>query len=144
MTPRQIELVRSSFAAVEPIADAAATIFYRRLFDLDPAVRALFTATDMAVQRRNLMQTLTVVVRGLDRLEGLVPAVEALGRRHAGYGVKADDFETVGAALLDTLEEGLGDAFTAETRDAWAAAYGILASVMIGAGEAAGQATAAA
>lgn len=148
MTPRQIELVRSSFAAVEPIADVAATIFYRRLFDLDPAVRLLFAATDMAGQRRNLMQTLTVVVRGLDRLDALVPAVEALGRRHAGYGVKAEDFETVGAALLDTLEEGLGDAFTAETRDAWAAAYGILASVMIGAGEAAtvaaGQATAAA
>ena len=137
MTPRQIELVRSSFAAVEPIADVAATIFYRRLFDLDPAVRALFAATDMAAQRRNLMQTLTVVVRNLDRLEGIVPAVEALGRRHAGYGVRAEDFDTVGAALLATLAEGLGDAFTAETHDAWAAAYGILASVMIGAADAA-------
>jgi len=147
MTPRQIELVRSSFANVEPIADVAATIFYRRLFDLDPSVRALFTATDMAAQRRNLMQTLTVVVRGLDRLDALVPAVEALGRRHGRYGVKPEDFETVGAALLDTLGEGLGDAFTLETRDAWAAAYGILASVMIGAAEPAadaGEATAAA
>ena len=146
MTPRQIELVRSSFAAVEPIADVAATIFYRRLFDLDPAVRLLFAATDMPAQRRNLMQTLTVVVRALDRLETVVPAVEALGRRHSGYGVRAEDFETVGAALLDTLEEGLGDAFTGETRDAWAAAYGILASVMIGAAAsaAAGEATAAA
>ena len=146
MTPRQIELVRSSFAAVEPIADVAATIFYRRLFDLDPAVRQLFAATDMPAQRRNLMQTLTVVVRALDRLETVVPAVEALGRRHGGYGVRAEDFETVGAALLDTLEEGLGDAFTIETRDAWAAAYGILASVMIAsaASAAEGEATAAA
>jgi len=133
MTPRQIELVRSSFAAVEPIADVAATIFYRRLFDLDPSVRSLFAATDMPAQRRNLMQTLTVVVRALDRLDTVVPAVEALGRRHDRYGVRPEDFETVGAALLDTLEEGLGDAFTDETRDAWAAAYGILASVMIGA-----------
>lgn len=136
MTPHQIALVRESFAKVEPIADVAATIFYRRLFDLDPSVRALFAATDMAGQRRNLMQTLTVVVRGLDRLDTIVPAVEALGRRHGTYGVRAEDFETVGAALLDTLEEGLGDAFTPETRDAWATAYGILASVMIGAGAA--------
>jgi nitric oxide dioxygenase len=133
MTPRQIELVRSSFAAVEPIADIAATIFYRRLFDLDPSVRALFSATDMAGQRRNLMQTLAVVVRGLDHLDAIVPAVEALGRRHATYGVRPFDFETVGAALLETLEEGLGAAFTAETRDAWATAYGILAGVMMAA-----------
>jgi hemoglobin-like flavoprotein len=134
MTPRQIELVRSSFAVVEPIADAAATIFYCRLFDLDPSVRALF-ATDMTAQRRMLMQTLTMVIRSLDRLEKVVPAVEALGRRHTGYGVRPGDFETVGTALLDTLEEALGPSFTIETRDAWAAAYGILASVMIGAGE---------
>ena len=134
MTPHQIQLVRESFAIVEPIADTAATIFYRRLFDLDPDLRALFP-TDLTNQRRNLMQTLTVVVRNLDRLEGILPAVEALGRRHAGYRVRADDFETVGAALLDTLGEGLGDAFTAEVRAAWAAAYGLLASVMIGAAE---------
>jgi nitric oxide dioxygenase len=137
MTPRQIQLVRETFAIVEPIADTAATIFYRRLFDLDPDLRALFP-TDLTNQRRNRMQTLSVVVRNLDRLEGILPAVEALGRRHAGYRVRPDDFETVGAALLDTLEEGLGDAFTVEARGAWAAAYGLLASVMIGAGQAAG------
>lgn len=134
MTPRQKELVRESFAMVEPIADAAATIFYDRLFALDPNLRKLFAATDMAAQRKNLMQTLTVVVRGIDRLENLVPAVEALGKRHAGYGVRAEDFETVGAALLDTLEVGLGEAFTTETRDAWLAAYGILAGVMMSGG----------
>jgi len=75
MTPRQKDLVKSSFAAVEPIADVAASIFYDRLFALDPEVRRLFAATDMAAQRKNLMQTLTVVVRGIDRLENLVPAV---------------------------------------------------------------------
>jgi nitric oxide dioxygenase len=134
MTPRQIQLVRETFAAVEPIADAAATIFYRRLFDLDPDLRALFPS-DLTAQRRNLMQTLTVVVRNLDRLEGILPAVEALGRRHAGYRVRADDYETVGAALLDTLEEGLAEAFTPDVRAAWAAAYGLLASVMTGAAD---------
>lgn len=134
MTPRQIQLVRETFAAVEPIADTAATIFYRRLFDLDPDLRALFPS-DLTAQRRNLMQTLTVVVRNLDRLDGILPAVEALGRRHAGYRVRADDYETVGAALLDTLEEGLAAAFTPEVRAAWTAAYGLLASVMIGAAD---------
>lgn len=133
MTPRQIQLVRDTFAIVEPIADTAATIFYRRLFDLDPDLRALFPI-ELTAQRRNLMQTLTVVVRNLDRLDGILPAVEALGRRHAGYRVRPDDFETVGAALLDTIEEGLGAAFTIEVRAAWAAAYGLLAGVMIEAG----------
>jgi len=143
MTPRQIQLVRETFAAVEPIADTAATIFYRRLFDLDPDLRALFPS-DLTAQRRNLMQTLTVVVRNLDRLEGILPAVEALGRRHAGYRVRRDDYETVGAALLDTLGEGLGDAFTMEVRSAWTAAYGLLASVMIEASEGVGDAEGAA
>ena len=142
MTPRQIQLVRESFGRVAPIADVAATIFYDRLFALDPGLRRLFAATDMAEQRKKLMQTLAVVVANLDRLEGIVPAVEALGRRHSGYGVSASDFETVGAALLDTLEIGLKPDFTAETREAWATAYGLLASVMISAGEAAAEAEA--
>lgn len=130
MTPRQQTLIRESWAQVAPIADAAATIFYDRLFELDPSLRTLFSRTDMAGQRRNLMQTLAVVVASIDRLETIVPAVEALGRRHAGYGVEAAHFETVGQALLDTLAIGLGEGFTTEVRDAWATAYGILAGVM--------------
>jgi hemoglobin-like flavoprotein len=130
VTPRQQTLIRESWAQVAPIADAAATIFYDRLFELDPSLRRLFARTDMAGQRRNLMQTLAVVVASIDRLESIVPAVEALGRRHAGYGVGAAHFETVGQALLDTLAVGLGEDFTAEVRDAWATAYGILADVM--------------
>ena len=130
MTPRQQTLIRESWAQVAPIADAAATIFYDRLFELDPSLRRLFSRTDMAGQRRNLMQTLAVVVASIDRLESIVPAVEALGRRHAGYGVEAAHFETVGQALLDTLAVGLGEDFTTEVRDAWATAYGILAGVM--------------
>ena len=143
MTPRQKDLVKSSFAAVEPIADVAASIFYDRLFALDPEVRRLFAATDMAAQRKNLMQTLTVVVRGIDRLENLVPAVEALGRRHTTYGVNPEHFETVGVALIDTLRIGLGELFDNETQEAWTAAYTILATVMIGAGKAASEAAAA-
>jgi hemoglobin-like flavoprotein len=135
MTPTEIDLIRGSWRSVEPIADVAATLFYDRLFELDPAVRRLFRRTDMESQRRNLMQTLAVVVKGIDRLDDLAPAVQALGRRHAGYGVRAAHYDTVGAALLWTLEAGLGEAFTAETRAAWAGAYGTLASVMIAAAE---------
>ncbi len=131
MTPTDIDRIRASWAAVEPIADAAAGLFYGRLFELDPAIERLFRRTDMPAQRKVLMQTLTVVVKSLDKLEQIVPAVQALGRRHAGYGVREEHYATVGAALLWTLEQGLGDAFTPEVRDAWADAYGILASVMI-------------
>jgi hemoglobin-like flavoprotein len=130
VTPRQETLIRESWARVAPIADTAATIFYDRLFELDPSLRSMFSRTDMASQRRNLMQTLGVVVASVDRLDKIVPAVEALGRRHAGYGVQAAHFETVGQALLDTLGIGLGEGFTTEVRDAWATAYGILAGAM--------------
>lgn len=133
MTPNQQQLIQASFAQVAPIADQAAIIFYDRLFELDPSIRPMFAHTDMAAQRRNLMQTLTVVVKSIGRLETIVPAVEALGRRHAGYGVQPSHFATVGAALLDTLAIGLGESFTPEVRDAWATAYGILADVMLGA-----------
>jgi hemoglobin-like flavoprotein len=135
MTPRQQNLIKESFGMVAPIADQAALIFYDRLFELDPSLRRLFAHTDMAAQRKNLMQTLTVVVKSIDKLETIVPAVEALGARHAGYGVTPAMFATVGQALLDTLSVGLGDAFTPETRNAWIDAFTILSSVMIGAME---------
>jgi hemoglobin-like flavoprotein len=131
MTPTQVGLIRESWAAVEPIADAAASLFYGRLFELDPALERLFRRTDMDRQRKVLMQTLTVVVKTLDRIDQLLPAVQALGRRHAGYGVRDTHYATVGAALLWTLEQGLGEAFTPAVREAWTEAYGTLASVMV-------------
>ena len=133
MNPTDIDLIRTSWSGVEPIADTAAGLFYGRLFELDPAIERLFRRTDMAAQRKILMQTLTVVVKSLDKLEQLVPAVQALGRRHAGYGVREAHYATVGEALLWTLELGLGASFTPPVRAAWAEAYGILASVMIAA-----------
>jgi hemoglobin-like flavoprotein len=140
MTPTQIQLIRTSWASVEPIADQAAILFYDRLFALDPRLERLFASTDMAKQRKVLMQTLTVVVKSLAKLDQLVPAIQALGRRHVGYGVEPEHYATVGAALIWTLEQGLGDAFTPETREAWTTAYGTLASVMIAATEEAQQA----
>jgi len=129
MTPESKKLVQESWTLVEPIADTAAALFYGRLFELDPSLRPMFRG-DLKEQGKKLMQMLTVVVRGLDRLDQLVPAVEALGRRHAGYGVRDEHYDTVAAALLWTLGEGLGDAFTPAVKAAWTEAYTLLATVM--------------
>lgn len=133
ITPRQVELVQTSFEQVAPIADTAAALFYSRLFELDPAIRPMFKA-ELSDQGRKLMQTLAIVVHGLKALNDVVPAVEALGKRHTGYGVTAEQYQTVGEALLWTLGQGLGDAFTPEVRDAWTTAYTIVAQTAIGAG----------
>lgn len=140
MTPQQITLVQTTWEKVVPIADTAATLFYGRLFELDPELKPLFTS-DIKEQGRKLMQMITVAVRGLNDLGKLVPAVEDLGRRHVGYGVRHKDYETVGGALLWTLEKGLGDAFTPEVEEAWFTVYQTLATTMQGA--AASQLTAA-
>jgi nitric oxide dioxygenase len=131
MTPDQQQLIRASWSAVEPIADDAAKLFYARLTELDPRAAALLRHVDMDRQRMLLMQTLGVVVSNIDRLDQIVPEVEALGRRHAGYGVGAEQYATVGSALLWTLERGLGNEFTEQTAHAWADAYRRVSSVMV-------------
>jgi hemoglobin-like flavoprotein len=130
VTPRQQTLIRESWAQVAPLADTVGKLFYDRLLELDPSLHQMFARTDMASQGRHLMQTLSVVVASIDRVETLIPAVEVLGRRHAGLGVTPAHLETGGRALLDTLAIGLGEGFTAEVCEAWATAYGILAGVM--------------
>ncbi len=129
MTPDQITLVQDSFKKVAPIAATAADIFYDRLFEIAPEVRQLFP-DDMSQQKRLLMSMLGTAVTNLHRAEAILPAVQDLGRRHVGYGVKDEHYDTVGGALLWTLEKGLGDAFTPEVKEAWGAAYGLLAGVM--------------
>jgi hemoglobin-like flavoprotein len=129
MTPRQVELVQTTWEKVVPISETAAGLFYNRLFELDPELKPLFTS-DIKEQGRKLMQMITVAVRGLNDLPKLVGAVEDLGRRHVGYGVRRKDYETVGTALLWTLEKGLGEAFTPEVKDAWTITYTVLASTM--------------
>jgi nitric oxide dioxygenase len=114
---------------VVPIADTAAGLFYARLFEIDPTARPLFKG-DMQKQGRMLMQTLALAVRNLDRPDAVVPALQSLARRHNDYSVRAEHYETVGAALLWTLAQGLGEAFTPEVKAAWTATYGLVASVM--------------
>lgn len=129
MTPKQVALVQVSWEKVQPNADAVADLFYARLFGLDPSLQALFKG-DMQEQGRKLTSMITFAVKGLTRLEAIVPGVQALGRRHAGYGVKDNHYQTVGEALLWTLGKGLGPAFTGEIHAAWVAAYGVLAGTM--------------
>jgi hemoglobin-like flavoprotein len=129
MTSLQIQAIQSTFAMIEPGAQGAMMLFYDRLFELDPALRHLFR-TSREEQAKKLAQTLAVVVKSLDRLEQLLPAVRDLGARHARYGVNDRHYDTVGAALLWTLEEGLGPAFTADVRESWALAFETLARVM--------------
>ena len=135
MTPEQIVLVQESFfQKVVPIKDIAAGMFYDRLFTLDPSLRSLFKG-DMKEQGRKLMAMIATAVGGLTQLESIVPAVKALGQRHGEYGVQPSHYGTVAEALMWTLEQGLGEAFTDDVREAWVATYGILSSSMIVAAE---------
>ncbi len=130
MPPDQIKLVQDSFAKVAPISEKAAELFYGRLFEIAPQVRAMFP-DDMTEQRKKLMATLAVVVGGLSNLEAVLPAASALAKRHVNYGAKPEHYPVVGGALLWTLEKGLGDAWTPEVAEAWTAAYGTLSGYMI-------------
>ncbi len=139
MTPQQVTLVQDSFAKVVPIADQAAVIFYDRLFEIAPQVRPLFKG-DMTEQRRKLMAMLGTVVAGLSKLDTILPAASALAKRHVAYGAQPAHYPVVGAALLWTLEKGLGDAWTPQVASAWGEAYGTLSGYMMS--EAYGQAAA--
>ncbi|MCG8039230.1 MAG: globin domain-containing protein [Candidatus Thiodiazotropha taylori] len=129
MTPEQITHVKSSWSKVEPIADQAAALFYARLFEVYPEVKPYFKG-DMEAQGKKLMSMIGTAVGSLDNLEPLLPVIRESGKRHAEYGVQAVDYDKVADALLWTLAEGLGDAFTDEVKDAWVVTYTALAGVM--------------
>ncbi len=129
MTSAEIADVQRSFALVAPIADQAGMLFYDRLFALDPSLRPMF-AEDLTEQSKKLMHVLAVAANGLDRPDTLVPIVESLGVRHVSYGVTDEHYDTVGQALIWTLEKGLAESFTPEVRSAWLSAYTLLAGIM--------------
>ena len=131
MTPKQIEIIRETWQRVAPIGEAATELFYSRLFEIDPSVRPLFESVDLPLQRRKLLQALNGVVDGIENLETIVPTIREMGRRHVGYGVTAAHYDSVGGALLWTLEKGLGEAWTEEAAEAWSSAYALLATAMI-------------
>jgi hemoglobin-like flavoprotein len=133
MTSDDILLVQTSWRRVMPIKDAAAELFYHRLFGLDPTLRELFNS-DMEQQGTRLMQMITAAVRGLDRLDALLPVVRDLGMRHVAYGVRDEHYGTVGAALIWTLQQALQEDFTPDVKSAWIKAYGVLSQTMREAG----------
>jgi nitric oxide dioxygenase len=130
MTPEQIKLVQDSFAKVAPISEKAAELFYGRLFEIAPQVRAMFP-DDMTEQRKKLMATLAIVVNGLNNLDTILPAASALAKRHVAYGAEAAHYPIVGQALLWTLEQGLGPSWTPAVAAAWTGAYTTLSGFMI-------------
>lgn len=129
MDAKQISQVQSTWRMVLPISEKAADLFYDRLFEVDPSTKVLFKG-DMKTQGRMLMDMITAAVNGLNDLDGLVPKVQGLGRRHRDYGVQERHYDSVALALLWTLEQGLGDAFTTEVKTAWTETYTLLAGVM--------------
>lgn len=133
MEANTVTLVQESFQKVRPIAQTAATIFYNKLFELDPKLKPLFPTGEEAMksQGNKLMTMLGAAVTGLSDLDALIPVLEDLGKKHVGYNVKESHYDTVGAALLATLEAGLGDDFTLEVKEAWTSVYGTMSSVMI-------------
>lgn len=132
MEQKTVYLVQESFKKVLPIADTAVEIFYDKLFIIDPNLKHLFPKNEelMHSQRNKLRDMLASAVNGLSNLDALVPILQGLGRRHIDYKVEKAHYDSVGLALLQALETGLGDEFTPEIKDAWAEVYGVMASVM--------------
>lgn len=129
MTPKQVVLVKNSWARIVPIADQAAQLLYQKVFELEPPLQPLFTG-DMTTQGRKIMSMIDTIVNSLDRIDAVTPAVEQLGEHHAEYGVRIKDYATLGRALLWALETLLGEAFTADVKEAWSTTYHELASAM--------------
>jgi hemoglobin-like flavoprotein len=130
MTNQEIALVQNTFSKVIPIAETAATLFYNKLFELDPSTQALFARADMNKQKKVLMDTLKTVVYSLNDFETVRSSVEALGKRHVRYKVEERHYTVVGQALIWALSQGLGNDFTADVKAAWISAYTFLANTM--------------
>ena len=139
VTPDQILILQETFEHIALDATGFADRFYTRLFDLNPQVRQMFR-TSMAEQGQKLMDVIDVIVNGLWSPEEIRRGLEELGARHVGYGVQERHYALVGAALLWALERDLGPRWTPEARDAWTAAYALIAQMMlVGASNAASQ-----
>lgn len=130
MMPEQERLVRESWPTIAAQADAAAALFYDRLFQIAPEARPLFAHVEMAGQGRKFMAMLDQIVQSLDQAPVLVSDVASLARRHTAYGVQTAQYESVGAALVWAIEQILGDQASPEISRAWREAYTLVAAIM--------------
>ena len=128
-----IPAMRASFAKAAAAGDEAPLYFYSHLFLSHPETRRLFPVS-MAHQRDRLFQALGDVVAYVDDLDRLVPILQALGRDHRKFGTVAEHYPAVGASLIATLRH-FDDEWDAELEQSWAAAYGLVAQVMVEAAE---------
>jgi len=131
LSPAAISELQRTWALVTPIAPKAMAQFYATLFRMAPGTQAHFAGLDMAAQQDKLAAALSLVVRDAGSLPRLVPALHALGARHAGYGIGSADYDAVGRALITTLDDMLGEAFTPAARGAWTDAYATVAGTMM-------------
>lgn len=130
MTAHQVQIIRDSWEKVKPIGIVAGEIFYGHLFEAAPFVKPMFKG-DIKVQAGKLIAMIGTVVRNLDKLDVISADIVKLAQRHNGYGARPEHYAVVGSCLLKTLEQGLGEHWNEELKEAWATAYGILSSVMI-------------
>ncbi len=131
VTPEQIAVVKATWAKVVPISEFASRLFYDRLFETSPHLAPMFYGVDLVSQRQKLVKAINMVVMSLERIDTLIPTIRELGHRHLSYGAEESHYGEVGAALLWTLETGLGEDWSLEAETAWTNAYQLLASVML-------------
>jgi nitric oxide dioxygenase len=131
VTPEQIALVKETWSRVIPISEIASRLFYDRLFETSPHLAPMFYGVDLVSQRQKLVKAINMMVMSLERIDTLIPEIRELGKRHLNYGAEEAHYAEVGAALLWTLEAGLGDNWSREAETAWTNAYQLLASVML-------------
>jgi nitric oxide dioxygenase len=129
LTEKQRQIVTASFARIVPITSEATATFYNHLWEIAPETKRLFQNTDMTQQGMKLMQTLGMAVRALHDPDSIMPMLRDLGKRHIGYGVTIEQYELIRAALLRMIEHSIGRDFNDETRDAWNAAYDLIADM---------------
>jgi hemoglobin-like flavoprotein len=129
MTPTQRRLVRQTVGSLRDQAGPVSLLFYGRLFELDPSARRLFH-NDLELQGRKVIETLNWMAESLDRFDSMTARLAELGRQHAGYGVRPDQYESVTAALLWAISQALGPDFDAATRDSWKLALSAVSEAM--------------
>jgi hemoglobin-like flavoprotein len=134
MTPQQIAHVKNTWAMVASLnPETVGGLFYNRLFEIAPQLRPMFRGP-IPEQSKKLLTMIGYVINKLDKLEDIIDEVGKMAQRHVQYGVKADHYNIVAEALLWTLEQGLGEHWTEEVKEAWILCYTTLANAMITAG----------
>lgn len=132
MKAQNIELVKKSWSLIEQMdQDIVGGLFYKRLFEIAPQVKPMFSEISIPEQSRKLVTMLTYIIKNVDRFDTILDEVVDMARRHVQYGVKSGDYAPVGQALLWTLENAFGKYWTADFNGAWTEVYNALATALI-------------